>query len=42
MHLFVFDKGYGTQIYFVYKTWAEIEEMERSKGPLIDDEQIAA
>jgi hypothetical protein len=35
MHLFVFEKV--SRHYFVFKTWAEIEEMERSKGALIDD-----
>jgi hypothetical protein len=26
----------------VFKTWKEIEELERSKGALIDDEQLVA
>jgi hypothetical protein len=40
MHLFVFEDING--YYFVYKTWGEIEELERSRGALIDDEKLVA
>jgi hypothetical protein len=34
------DDGY--RYYFVFKTWLEIKEIERSKGLLIDDEKLIA